>query len=80
MPVNYSTSNLYLAAYLYAMDEGAFVSIDRGEDTYSNFIFKPEIQSTPTTNIEKDYWAGDGLIVPKKYANAIRALKEQLKR
>ena len=75
---NYFTTNLYLASYLFALDESAFIGLEDGESSYQKFVFKPNLQSRLTTEVEREYWNGSGAIAPKKYANAIKALKERI--
>jgi len=75
---NFASTNLYLASYLYAIDESAFIGLQPGDNTFLQFVFKPVIQDRPTTDIEKEYWNNTGSIIPKKYATAIRALKERI--
>jgi hypothetical protein len=76
----YSTTNIYLSAYLYAADESAFIGTTRDNNNFYSFNFKSEILSRSTDEIEKEYWNNGGSIVPKKYADALRSLKERVRK
>ena len=76
----YSTTNIYLSAFLYALDESAFIGTTRDNNNFFSFNFKSEIQSRNTDEIEREYWNNGGSIVPKKYADALRSLKERVRK
>jgi hypothetical protein len=78
--MEFSTTNLYLASYLYALDVSAFIGLRGESNSYQEFVFKSEVNSRKAIEVEREYWNNGGSVVPKVYATAIRALKEQIRR
>lgn len=69
------TTELYLAAYFVAKGK-KLIRVDKSMDgSRCFFVFdNPLIAKV----IAKEYWADEGIIAPKKYAEAIRDLKERI--
>ena len=69
------TTELYLAAYFLAKGK-KLVRVDKSMDSSRCFfVFDDPLVAK---FIAKEYWADEGSIVPKKYAEAIRDLKERI--
>lgn len=75
MPIAFSTSELYLAAYILTK-EIELVGIERSkESSKCFFVFNNPLACKVAVD---EFWNKKGSVIPKVYAEAIRTLKDRL--